>query len=538
MKRTFFLLCLLCVFCLQVLAASEHSYKQQPQKQTINVGTATREMLVYVPADLPEKAPMVISLHGASQDPNYQMNQTHWNEVADTAKILVVYPKGNGNFWDISGSGDVKFIETIMKTMQKKYHVDKNRIYISGFSMGGMMTYHCMTKLGSVVAAFGPVSGIPVDYRNPVVVRKVPIMHIHGTGDDVVKWEGDPNHAAGGYGRIDDYVKKWAEAEECDVEHPEVIRPYPETSDQAAATRTRYINKKDNIEVTLIALDGKGHWHSDDPKVVYSTRELWNFFKQYKLDLPEDAASEEVAGDVVFRDNWEDEVVNVGEGVPAGWKRENSMKDESRNDVKENGAANTGGARIKDFVAGGDFNTGFYFSARDFDQCKLSYGSFDNHRLHLTPGKYQLSFNSSYWNDSSENGVVTFDAGITGISDNKSVLLEQNLDSEGNLKENANQVVKGSLAHFLNFTIEKEGDYELYFTMSSGWAAVVLGNVKIKKTDTSLGITDCTIDAFGKGIVTTYNLAGQRISGHTKGIVVEQIQLGNGKRVSRKVIKK
>lgn len=272
--------------------------------------------------------------------------------------------------------------------------------------------------------------------------------------------------------------------------------------------------------------------------MVYSTRELWNFFKQYKLDLPEDEASEEVAGDLVFRDNWEDEVVNVGEGVPAGWKRENSMKDGSRNDVKENGAANTGGARIKDFVAGGDFNTGFYFSARDFDQCKLSYGSFDNHRLHLTPGKYQLSFNSSYWNDGSENGAVTFDAGITGISDNKSVLLEQNLDSEGNLKENANQVVKGSLAHFLNFTIEKEGDYELYFTMSSGWAAVILGNVKIKKVDTSLGITDCTIDAFGKGVVTTYNLAGQRICGHTKGMVIEQIQLGNGKRISRKVIKK
>ena len=228
MKRTTFLLCLLCVFCLQVLAASEHSYKQQPQKQTIKVGTATREMLVYVPADLPEKAPMVISLHGFSQNPDYQMGQTHWNEVADTAKILVVYPQGKNNSWDISGSGDVKFIETIMKTMQKKYKVDKNRIYISGFSMGGMMTYHCMTKLGTVVAAFGPVSGIPVDYREPVAPRHVPIMHIHGTGDDVVKWGGDPNHAAGGYGRIDDYVKKWAAYEGCDVDNPKVIRPYPE----------------------------------------------------------------------------------------------------------------------------------------------------------------------------------------------------------------------------------------------------------------------------------------------------------------------
>lgn len=538
MKRKTFFLCLLCAFCLQALAAVEHSYKQQPKKQTVKVGTSTREMLVYVPADLPEKAPMVISMHGASQDPNYQMNQTHWNEVADTAKILVVYPQGNGNFWDISGSGDVKFIETIMKTMQKKYHVDKNRIYISGFSMGGMMTYHCMTKLGSVVAAFGPVSGIPVDYRDPVVVRKVPIMHIHGTGDDVVKWGGDPNHAAGGYGRIDDYVKKWAAAEGCDVNHPEVIRPYPETTAHAAATRTRYINKEDNIEVTLIALDGKGHWHSDNPNVVYSTRELWNFFKQYKLDLPEDAAPGEAVGDVVFHDNWDDEIVNVGEGVPAGWKRENSMNDGSRNDVKENGAANTGGARIKDFVAGGDFNTGFYLSARDFDQCKLSYGAFDNHRLHLTPGKYQLSFNSIFWNDGSENGAVTFDACITGISDKKVVLLEQNLESEGNLKENSNQVVKGSLAHLANFSIEKEGDYELYFLMSASWAAVVLGNVKIRKADTSTGITDRTADAFGKANIITYNLSGQRISAQTKGLVIEQILFANGKKVSRKVIKK
>lgn len=96
MKRTTFLLFLLFALCMQVVAA-EHSYTQKAVKQTVKVGTSTREMLVYVPTDLPEKAPMVISMHGANQDPNFQMNQTHWNEVADTAKILVVYPQGNGN---------------------------------------------------------------------------------------------------------------------------------------------------------------------------------------------------------------------------------------------------------------------------------------------------------------------------------------------------------------------------------------------------------------------------------------------------------
>ena len=77
-----------------------------------------------------------------------------------------------------------------------------------------------------------------------------------------------------------------------------------------------------------------------------------------------------------------------------------------------------------------------------------------------------------------------------------------------------------------------------YFTMSSGWAAVILGNVKIRKADTGTGITDCTIDAFGKANIITYNLSGQRISAQTKGLVIEQLQFANGKKVSRKVIKK
>ena len=62
--------------------------------------------------------------------------------------------------------------------------------------------------------------------------------------------------------------------------------------------------------------------------------------------------------------------------------------------------------------------------------------------------------------------------------------------------------------------------------------------MKIRKADTSTGITDCTIDAFGKANIITYNLSGQRISAHTKGLVIEQILFANGKKVSRKVIKK
>ena len=62
--------------------------------------------------------------------------------------------------------------------------------------------------------------------------------------------------------------------------------------------------------------------------------------------------------------------------------------------------------------------------------------------------------------------------------------------------------------------------------------------MKIKKADTSTGITENAINAFGNGHSMTYNLAGHRISAQTKGMVIEQTQLANGRKVSRKVIKK
>ena len=86
--------------------------------------------------------------------------------------------------------------------------------------------YHCLETLGYQIAAFGPVSGVDIG-KQPRANRMVPIMHIHGTADDVFKYTGDPYHMAGGYPSIEEYVKKWAAYEGCDTSNPQVIRPYP-----------------------------------------------------------------------------------------------------------------------------------------------------------------------------------------------------------------------------------------------------------------------------------------------------------------------
>ena len=274
MKKTFSLFMILLAMCLQLPAQSW---------ETITVGSGIRKTYTYIPVNVEKSPALVISLHGMNQDPQYQQNQTQWNAMADKEGFIVTYPLGNNKMWDTNGTSDVKFVETVIKEMINKHHVDKNRIYLSGFSMGSWLGYHCLETLGDKIAAFGPVSGVDIG-KQPKANRKVSIMHIHGTGDDVFKYTGDPSHMAGGYPSIEEYVKKWAAYEGCDANNPQVVRPYPSSRKTANATRTIYNNVNDDVEVNLISIDGKGHWHSNDPNGVNSTQELWNFFKRHRLN--------------------------------------------------------------------------------------------------------------------------------------------------------------------------------------------------------------------------------------------------------------
>ena len=274
MRRFAMLASLLMVLCLQMAAQTWEDVK---------VGTSTRKTLTYVPKNVEKSPALVISLHGMNQDPGFQQNQTQWSALADTEGFIVTYPLGNNRMWDTHGMGDVNFVEAVMKDMELKHNVDKNRIYLSGFSMGSWLGYHCLETLGDKIAAFGPVSGVDIG-KQPRANRMVPIMHIHGTADDVFKYTGDPYHMAGGYPSIEEYVKKWAAYEGCDVSNPQVIRPYPSGRKTANDTRTIYNNVNDDVEVNLISIDGKGHWHSNEPYGVNSTQELWNFFKHHQLN--------------------------------------------------------------------------------------------------------------------------------------------------------------------------------------------------------------------------------------------------------------
>lgn len=268
------------MFAMLLCCASALAQQTSGKTEDIHITSngAKRLMKVHFPPNLKDNAPLVISMHGVNQSAEYQMNNTNWNNLADKNGFIVVFPEGEGLWWDVSGDKDITFIKNVITYMSKNYKINKNRVYATGFSLGAMMTYHLLTKSASSFAAFGPVSGVCFDNRKITASRHVPLIHHHGSADDVFKFGGDPGHMAGGYPSITDYVTKWAKWNGCDMDNPKV-------TNIGGDTKTVWTNKEEGVRTVYNVINGAGHWHSDSTwGGINTTDELWAFFNRYSLD--------------------------------------------------------------------------------------------------------------------------------------------------------------------------------------------------------------------------------------------------------------
>jgi poly(3-hydroxybutyrate) depolymerase len=240
--------------------------------ENIKVGTTTRTMLVYAPKSIVSNRPLVISMHGSSQDANYQQSKALWESIADTAKFVVVYPNGVNNSWDLGGTSDTNFLLAIIDTMANRYKIDRNRVYLSGFSMGGMMTYYAATKIANKIAAFAPVSAYLMGGPNTGSSRPIPIIHTHGTTDDVVVYSG-----------VQASINAWVTRNGCSTTAV-VTSPYPTNKPTSVCTKYYYGFGVNGVEITLMSLKDKGHWYSMDiANGINTSLEIWNFAKRYSL---------------------------------------------------------------------------------------------------------------------------------------------------------------------------------------------------------------------------------------------------------------
>lgn len=237
-------------------------------RKTITSEGQKREYLQYAPSGLGSKRPLIISCHGMNQSAQYQWDALkNAKTLADKEKFVIVLPEGINNGWDISGDRDINLIKDLIAQMKKDFDIDEKRVYLSGFSMGGMLTYHAMNKIPDVIAAFAPISGYPMWGFTYTGKRAIPVIHHHGTGDDVCVYSNVQRN-------IDELVKK----NKCSST-PTITQNY---GGYSHITRKEWGGGTDGVKVVLMELANKGHWISNDG--LFTLDEIWKFCKNYSLE--------------------------------------------------------------------------------------------------------------------------------------------------------------------------------------------------------------------------------------------------------------
>lgn len=149
----------------------------------------------------PAPAPLIILLHGGGGNGGTMI--ARWATQARLAGLIVAAPDGIGRrdkmgTWNAGGCcgeaaargvDDIGFVRAVIDDVAKRTAIDPTRLYVAGFSNGGMLTHRVAAALGNRIAAAAVVSGALFG-NEARPAAPVPMLVIHGEKDDVVAFKG------------------------------------------------------------------------------------------------------------------------------------------------------------------------------------------------------------------------------------------------------------------------------------------------------------------------------------------------------------
>jgi len=273
---------------------------------TTNSGERSYEL--HVPSGSAEPRPLMLSLHGYTLSGSDQERTTGFSSIADREGFVVVYPNGLGSptswnagpccSYDDKTRDDMGFIVDLMDDLGQRLCLDQRRVYVTGFSNGGMMAYRIACQMADRIAAAASVSGSMVLPRGECdPVRPVPFMHTHGTADPIVPYAGGSGptwltpsgETPQVFPAVQDEVALFAELNGCASNTETVF-------DKADTTCRRRSSCTEDAEVMLCTVTGGGHaWPGGadqglaalvmgpQSSTLPASEVMWEFLKGHEL---------------------------------------------------------------------------------------------------------------------------------------------------------------------------------------------------------------------------------------------------------------
>ncbi|HOP14157.1 PHB depolymerase family esterase [Lentimicrobium sp.] len=286
----------------------------------------TRTYSVYLPSGFQQSQslPLLLALHGYTQTGQTMMTFSGFNQIADTAGFVVVYPDGVGNAWNVGFSGgstanDVGFLMALTDSLHNSYNIDYSRVYATGFSNGGFMSYRLACEVPEKIAAIAPVAGTMTNGSASSCAPglSVPVMHIHGTSDFVVSYNG-------GFGNLsaEQVVDLWNGFNDCPAQP--TIENLPDiVAEGSTVQRYTWAPCNDDSKVVLLKIINGGHTWPGSVGVtgigitnrdINAGSEIWNFVKHYSRPLLTSASATVDQYTVVYPNPLQGNILRIESG--------------------------------------------------------------------------------------------------------------------------------------------------------------------------------------------------------------------------------
>ncbi len=290
---------------------------------SLQFGGETRNFIYYVPQTLPPQAPMlVLVLHGATQDGPAIANVSNMHQFTNSANAVVVYPDGISNSWNVglsvggSTADDVGFLDALIDYFISEIGVDPQKLYSCGFSNGGYMSYkmacessHCFSAVASVAGVM--TQGMIDNCGDP---GETSIMHIHGTSDFIVSYNGSSFSGLS----VQSVIDHWNNANNCGNVSTAIDIPNTNLTDFSTVEKTTWTDCQNNSEVILYRVDGGGHQWPDTEAVlggvgainrdINASEEIISFFQNHSCASIQNTNNQELLNFLVYPNPTQDKI--------------------------------------------------------------------------------------------------------------------------------------------------------------------------------------------------------------------------------------
>ncbi|MGH8175602.1 MAG: serine hydrolase [Steroidobacter sp.] len=244
--------------------------------------------------------PLVVALHGGGGNGPQFESASGYSLKADAENFIVVYPSGIGALgtWNASthccgpanvqNVDDVRFLKDLAARLSAQYAIDSRKVFATGHSNGGVMSWRLGCDAPEVFSAIGPNAadsttlhsdGAPCDLGS----RRVRVVNLHGDADDRMPYRGGAGSGAEPYVRqpVEDPdstlhggqtdIGLWTALNGCDFTPLDTV------------TTSGYVKKTfcgaSAVQVVNYKVLGGGHeWYDTSNSTLSSTDTTWSFF--------------------------------------------------------------------------------------------------------------------------------------------------------------------------------------------------------------------------------------------------------------------